>query len=75
MWWEAQQAGDRAGVAEAFDLIRTFNTRNPAFGITLKTLKQSAMARRRAQLQTSQGYFLNRRRDELRDYGRFAVIE
>lgn len=75
MWWEAQQAGDRTGVAEAFDLIRTFNTRNPAFGITMKTLKQSAMARRRAQLQTSQGYFLSRRRDELREHGRFAVID
>jgi hypothetical protein len=75
MWWEAQQAGDRTGVAEAFDQIRTFNTRNPAFGITMKTLKQSAMARRRAQLQTSQGYFLNRRRDELRAFGRFAVID
>ncbi|HRO36696.1 PLxRFG domain-containing protein [Thauera sp.] len=75
IWWESQQAGDRTGVAEAFDQIRKFNQRNPAFGITIKTLKQSAMARRRAQLQTSQGYFLNRRRDELREFGRFANID
>lgn len=75
MWWEAQQADDRTGVAEALDQIRRFNQRNPSFGITMRTLKQSAMARRRAQLQTSQGYFLSRRRDELRDYGRFAVID
>lgn len=75
MWWESQQAGDRTGVAEAFDQIRQFNQRNPAFGITMKTLRQSAMARRRAQLQTSQGYFLSRRRDELREFGRFANID
>ena len=75
LWWESQQAGDRTGVAEALDQIRRFNQRNPSFGITMRTLKQSAMARRRAQLQTSQGYFLSRRRDELRAYGRFAVID
>jgi len=75
MWRESQQAGDRTGVAEAFDQIRQFNQRNPAFGITMKTLRQSAMARRRAQLQTAQGYFLSRRRDELREFGRFANID
>lgn len=75
IWWESQQAGDRTGVAEALDQIRQFNQRNPPFVITMKTLKQSAMARRRAQLQTSQGFYLSRRRDELREYGRFAVIE
>lgn len=75
LWWESQQAGDRTGVAEALDQIRRFNQRNPSFGITMKTLRQSAMARRRAQLQTAQGYFLNRRRDELRAFGRFAVID
>lgn len=75
MWWESQQAGDRTGVAEALDQIRRFNQRNPPFAITMKTLRQSAMARRRAQLQTSQGYFLSRRRDELREFGRFANID
>ena len=75
MWWESQQAGDRTGVAEALDQIRRFNQRNPPFGITMRTLKQSAMARRRAQLQTSQGYFLSHRRDELRAYGHFANID
>ncbi|MGD9870694.1 MAG: PLxRFG domain-containing protein [Thauera sp.] len=75
MWWESQQAGDRTGVAEAFDQIRKFNQRNPPFAITMKTLRQSAMARRRAQLQTAQGYFLNRRRDELREFSRFANID
>lgn len=75
MWWESQQAGDRTGVAEALDQIRQFNQRNPPFAITMKTLRQSAMARRRAQIQTSQGYFLSRRRDELREFGRFANID
>lgn len=75
MWWNSMQAGDEGGVQDALAEIRAFNVRNRPFALTPQSLRQSAMAKRRAQLQISSGYHLNRRRDELREYGRFANIE
>ncbi|MDY0048019.1 MAG: PLxRFG domain-containing protein [Thauera propionica] len=74
-WREAREAGDRAGLADALAGIRKFNEKNRPFSIGPQHLKASWMAHRRAQLQTAQGINLSRRRDELRDYGRFAVID
>jgi hypothetical protein len=74
-WREAREAGDRAGLADALAGIRKFNEKNRPFSIGPQHLKASWMAHRRAQLQTAQGINLSRRRDELRAYGRFAVID
>lgn len=74
-WREARDAGDEAGVRDVVEDIRAFNTRNRAFGIGPAHLRAHLMAHRRAQLQTAAGIHLSRRRDELRDVGRFANIE
>lgn len=74
-WREARDAGDEAGVRDVVDDIRTFNTRNRAFGIGPAHLRAHLMAHRRAQLQTAAGIHISRRRDELRDVGRFANID
>ena len=74
-WREARDAGDSAGLADAVASIRRFNDKNRPFAIGPQHLKASWMAHRRAQLQTAQGINLSRRRDELREYSRFAVID
>lgn len=74
-WREARDAGDDAGVRDVVEDIRAFNNRNRAFGIGPAHLRAHLMAHRRAQLQTAAGIHLSRRRDELRDVGRFANIE
>lgn len=74
-WREARDAGDSAGLADAVAGIRKFNEKNRPFAIGAQHLKASWMAHRRAQLQTAQGINLSRRRDELREFGRFANID
>lgn len=74
-WREARDAGDDAGVRDVVEDIRAFNNRNRAFGIGPAHLRAHVMAHRRAQLQTAAGIHISRRRDELRDVGRFANIE
>ena len=74
-WREARDAGDSTGLADVITNIRRFNDKNRPFAIGPQHLKASWMAHRRAQLQTAQGINLSRRRDELREFGRFAVIE
>ncbi|MBL8461998.1 MAG: PLxRFG domain-containing protein [Thauera sp.] len=74
-WREARDAGDSAGLADAVASIQKFNAKNRPFAIGAQHLKASWMAHRRAQLQMAQGINLSRRRDELREFGRFAVID
>ena len=74
-WREARDAGDSTGLADVITNIRRFNDKNRPFAIGPQHLKASWMAHRRAQLQTAQGINLSRRRDELREYSRFAVID
>lgn len=74
-WREARDAGDSTGLADAVASIRKFNEKNRPFAIGAQHLKASWMAHRRAQLQMAQGINLSRRRDELREFGRFAVID
>jgi DNA repair protein RadC len=74
-WREARDAGDSTGLADVITNIRRFNDKNRPFAIGPQHLKASWMAHRRAQLQTAQGINLNRRRDELREFARFANIE
>lgn len=74
-WREARDAGDSTGLADVITSIRRFNDKNRPFAIGPQHLKASWMAHRRAQLQTAQGINLSRRRDELREYARFAVID
>lgn len=74
-WREAREAGDQAGLTDVVASIRGFNEKNRPFAINAQSLRASWVAHRRAQLLMAQGIHLSRRRDELREYGRFAVID
>ena len=71
-WWLALQAGDADGVADALDDIRNFNGKNPTRRIDFKTLKRSALTRRKRNGQNDHGVYLPKRDRHLQGRVRFG---
>lgn len=75
MWVASYMAGDRSGTAEAMQAARAFNQRNPEFWIKPDAFRKSYQAKMRNASQIRDGIHLSRRRETLRDEGRFANVQ
>ena len=72
---KARLDGDTEQAAEIQAEIIEWNKRNPDARITPMNQAQSMRAKRQQTLRTKDGINLPRKREELRDIGRFAAIE
>ena len=72
MWVAARMAGDSGGMSEAVAAARHFNARNPQFALKADTFRQAYRAKRRNAAQIKDGVHLSRKRESLREEGRFA---
>lgn len=75
LWVAANMAGDREGQKEAMEAAQRFSTRNPAFAIQADNFRQAYRAKMRNAEQIRDGIHLSRKREELREEGRFANID
>jgi hypothetical protein len=75
MWVASYMAGDRSGTAEAMQAARAFNQKNPEFWIKPDAFRKSYQAKMRNASQIRDGIHLSRRRETLRDEGRFANVQ
>lgn len=75
MWVEASLAGDQGMRAEVLDQVKSFNEKNPAMRITGQSLRQAVQTKRRNARQIEDGIFLTKKREPLREAGRFANVQ
>ena len=75
MWVAASMAGDQGGMLEAADDARRFSNRNPEFAINALSFQQAYRAKVRNAGQIRDGIHLSRKRDALREEGRFANVD
>lgn len=75
MWVEASLAGDQGMRAEVLDQVKSFNAKNPAMRITGQSLRQAVATKRRNAQQIEDGVFLTKKRESLREAGRFANVQ
>lgn len=75
MWIAAYMAGDRSGQLEAVQAAHRFSKKNPAFAITGAAFRQAYRSKMRNAAQIRNGIHLSRKRDSLRDEGRFANVQ
>jgi len=75
LWVAANMAGDREGQKEAMEAAQRFSARNPAFAIQADSFRQAYRAKMRNADQIRDGIHLSRKREELREEGRFANID
>lgn len=71
-WVSARLTGDAEGMREATVEAMQFSRANRPFAISPANLNQALLAKRRAQRQIQDGYFLSRKHGALREEGRFA---
>lgn len=75
LWVAANMAGDREGQKEAMEAAQRFSARNPAFAIQADSFRQAYRAKMRNADQIRDGIHLSRKREQLREEGRFANID
>jgi len=75
MFVSAALAGDQEMQAEAIKAAQAFSLRNPSMALSADSLRRSLQAKVRNQAQIRDGVFLSKRREELREVGRFANVE
>lgn len=75
MWVEASLAGDQGMRAEVLDQVKAFNEKNPAMRITGQSLRQAVATKRRNARQIEDGIYLTKKREPLREAGRFANVQ
>lgn len=75
MWVEASLAGDQGMRAEVLDQVKAFNEKNPAMRITGQSLRQAVATKRRNAQQIEDGIYLTKKREPLREAGRFANVQ
>ncbi len=75
MFVSAALAGDQEMQAEAIKAAQAFSLRNPSMALSADSLRRSLQAKVRNQAQIRDGVFLSKKREELREVGRFANVE
>ena len=65
----------REGQKEAMEAAQRFSARNPAFAIQADSFRQAYRAKMRNADQIRDGIHLSRKREQLREEGRFANID
>jgi len=75
MFVSAALAGDQEMQAAAIKAAQAFSLRNPSMALSADSLRRSLQAKVRNQAQIRDGVFLSKRREELREVGRFANVE
>lgn len=75
LWVAANMAGDHDGMTEAAEAARRFNNLNPEFAINVLSFQQAYRAKLRNAGQIRDGIHLSRKRDALREEGRFANVD
>jgi hypothetical protein len=74
-WANARQAGDDEGQAEIREEIAAFNEKNPGRRITMPNLIQSLRMRHKRIRESEDGVYLPKKRQDVRELGRFAEQE
>lgn len=75
MFVSAVLAGDQDMQAEAIKAAQAFSLRNPSMVLSADSLRRSLQAKVRNQAQIRDGVFMAKKREELREVGRFANVE
>jgi hypothetical protein len=68
-------AGDDEGAAEVREAIQRFNEKNPGRRITMPQMVQSLRNRNKRIRESEDGVYLPRKRQDVRNMGRFADQE
>lgn len=75
MWVAAGMAGDRQAQMEAVQAATRFSRKNPAFAIDARSFQNAARSKARNAAQIRDGIFITRKREGLREEGRFANVQ
>ena len=75
MFTSAALAGDQEMQAEAIKAAQAFSLRNPSMALTADSLRRSLQAKVRNQAMIQDGVYLSKKRQDLREEGRFANVE
>ena len=73
-WVQATRRGDAETSRQVMEEIGAFNQKQPAYAIKGQSLRQSYQQRLKVQRQTKDGVFVPTKKDEIREFGRFANI-